>query len=110
LHRFVGQVFAVVLGGLIAYCAALAVRPEVELALGLVAWASGEATRVIGAATMVLAIVWTGYAQFAMGSSWRIGIPEKATALRMEGPCRATRSFSACLPSWRGSLFGRPVR
>jgi protein-S-isoprenylcysteine O-methyltransferase Ste14 len=41
---------------------------------------------------MVLAIVWTGYAQFAMGSSWRIGIPEKATALRTEGPFALSRN------------------
>ena len=92
LHRFVGQVFAVVLVGLIAYGAAIAVRPDAALALGLVTWASGEATRWIGTAVMVLAIVWTGYAQFAMGSSWRIGIPKEATVLRTTGPFAVSRN------------------
>jgi protein-S-isoprenylcysteine O-methyltransferase Ste14 len=92
LHRFVGQVFAVVVVGLIAYSVAIAVRPEVASALGLIAWASSEAMRWVGFSIMVLAIVWTGYAQFAMGSSWRIGIPEKATMLRTEGPFAVSRN------------------
>lgn len=41
---------------------------------------------------MAAAIAWTGYAQFAMGSSWRIGIPEKATALRTAGPFAISRN------------------
>ena len=92
LHRFVGQVFAFVAVGFTAYSLAVAILPEVEHTLGLLVWASGDVTRWIGASIMSVAIVWTGWAQFAMGSSWRIGIPEKATALRTEGPFAVSRN------------------
>ena len=92
LLRFVGQVFAVVVVSLIAYSVAIAIRPEVEQMLGLVDWASGDATRLAGAVMMAASIAWTGYAQFAMGSSWRIGIPEKATSLRTKGPFSLSRN------------------
>lgn len=92
LLRFVGQVFGVVVVGLIAYSVAIAIRPEVEQTLGLIDWASGEATRFTGSAIMAASIAWTGYAQFAMGSSWRIGIPEKATSLRTKGPFGVSRN------------------
>lgn len=92
LHRFVGQVFAVVLVGLIAYCAAIALQPGIERMFGLLVWASGDAMRWTGTGTMAAAIAWTGYSQFAMGSSWRIGIPAEATALRTDGPFAVSRN------------------
>ena len=92
LHRFMAKVFMAVTAGLFVYVASIAIQPELELASGLVVWASGEAMRATGIAIMALAIVWTGWAQFAMGSSWRIGIPETATALRTSGPFALSRN------------------
>ncbi|NOT39256.1 MAG: isoprenylcysteine carboxylmethyltransferase family protein [Alphaproteobacteria bacterium] len=92
LFRFVGQVFATVVGALIVYCLTIAIQPEMEQALGLITWANVDGTRWAGATLMATAIVWTAYAQFAMGSSWRIGIPEEATALRTHGPFALSRN------------------
>jgi protein-S-isoprenylcysteine O-methyltransferase Ste14 len=84
-HRFVAQVFAAVVVGLIAYCAAIAAWPAVETELGLIAWAASDAARAVGTIVMAVAIVWTGYAQVHMGRSWRIGIPREAPPLRTDG-------------------------
>ncbi len=113
LLRFVGQVFAFVVIGLIAYSFAIAIRPDVERGLGLIAWASGEGTRWAGSSLMAAATVWTGYAQVAMGASWRIGIPEQATALCTQGPFALSRNpiflgmlaFVSGLTSWSPSAI-----
>lgn len=92
MHRFIGGVFFAVVVGLIAYFSALAVWPELEERLGRLAWA-GEGGRSLGAAVMTCAIVWTGYAQFSMGNSWRIGIPQgEAPPLRTNGPFALSRN------------------
>lgn len=75
LHRFVAHVFFVAGFGLLAYFVAIVVAPGLESRMGLLAWAVSDVTRWSGAALMAVATVWTGYAQFAMGPSWRIGIP-----------------------------------
>jgi protein-S-isoprenylcysteine O-methyltransferase Ste14 len=92
LHRFVAHVFAVTFAGLLAYSAALAFWPGVEEVAGLLAWASGEGMRWAGATLMGAAIVWTGYAQFAMGTSWRIGIPNETLPLRTDGAFSISRN------------------
>lgn len=92
LHRFVGAVFGVVVAGLLAYGVVLAFAPESEPAFGLLTWASNDALRWSGAAIMAAATMWTGVAQFAMGDSWRIGIPEQATRLRTGGPFAVSRN------------------
>jgi protein-S-isoprenylcysteine O-methyltransferase Ste14 len=92
LHRFVAHVFAVVFVGLLAYSAALAVWPDFVQGLGLLNWASGEAMRWAAAGLMMAAIVWTGYAQFAMGKSWRIGIPSEAPPLRTDAAFSVSRN------------------
>jgi len=92
LHRFVAHVFAVVVALLLVYCAALAFWPGLEQGLGLLTWAAGDATRLAGAGLMSVAIVWTGYAQFAMGKSWRIGIPSEAPPLRTDAAFSVSRN------------------
>jgi protein-S-isoprenylcysteine O-methyltransferase Ste14 len=92
LHRFVAHVFWAVGAGLLAYCAALAAWPGFEQRLGLLAWAAGDVTRWAGGMLMSVAIVWTGYAQFAMGKSWRIGIPSEAPPLRTDAAFSVSRN------------------
>jgi protein-S-isoprenylcysteine O-methyltransferase Ste14 len=92
LHRFVAHVFFVVVVGLIAYFIAIAVAPATESTMGLLAWAAGDVGRWSGAALMAVATVWTGYAQFAMGSSWRIGIPSEAPPLRTDAAFAVSRN------------------
>jgi len=92
LHRFVAHVFGVVVAGLLGYCAVLAFWPGLEQWLGLLTWASSDVVRWAGAGLMVLAIVWTGYAQFAMGKSWRIGIPSEAPPLRTDAAFSVSRN------------------
>jgi protein-S-isoprenylcysteine O-methyltransferase Ste14 len=92
LHRFVARVFAAVVVGLLAYCAALAVWPGFEQRLGLMSWAVGDVTRWAGGVLMSMAIVWTAYAQFAMGKSWRIGIPNEAPPLRTDAAFAFSRN------------------
>jgi protein-S-isoprenylcysteine O-methyltransferase Ste14 len=92
LHRFVAHVFAVVFVSLLGYCAAISVWPGLEQGLGLLTWASGDGIRWVGASLMAAAIVWTGYAQFAMGKSWRIGIPSAAPPLRTDAAFTVSRN------------------
>jgi protein-S-isoprenylcysteine O-methyltransferase Ste14 len=92
LHRFVAHVFAAVVVGLLSYCAALAFWPGLEQGLGLLTWASSDVVRWTGAGLMAVAIVWTGYAQFAMGKSWRIGIPSEAPPLRTDAAFSVSRN------------------
>ncbi len=92
LHRFVAHVFAVVVVGLLAYCVALALWPGWEQGVGLLTWASGDVARWTGASLMAAAVVWTGYAQFAMGKSWRIGIPSEAPPLRTDAAFSVSRN------------------
>lgn len=113
LHRFVAGVFVAVVVGLLAYAAALALWPGAERNLGLLSWAAGEATRLAGASAMGIAIVWTGYAQFAMGSSWRIGIPSEAPPLRTDAAFAVSRNpiflgmlvFVAGMTLWSPSVI-----
>lgn len=92
LHSFVARVFWAVGVGLLAYCAALAVWPGFEQRLGLMSWAVSGVTRWAGAGLMSGAIVWTGYAQFAMGKSWRIGIPSEAPPLCTDAAFSVSRN------------------
>lgn len=92
LHRFVAHVFAVVVVGLLVYCVALALWPGLEQGVGLLTWASGDVARWTGASLMAAAVVWTGYAQFAMGKSWRIGIPSEAPPLRTDAAFSVSRN------------------
>ncbi len=40
------------------------------------------------------AAIWTGYAQFSMGNSWRIGIPQgDAPPVRTHGPFAVSRNL-----------------
>lgn len=92
LHRFVAHVFAAVFMGLLVYCAMLAFWPDAEREFGLLTWAAGEATRWTSAVLMCLATIWTGYSQFAMGSSWRIGIPGERLPLRTDAAFSVSRN------------------
>lgn len=93
VHRFTAAIFFAVVAGLIGYFCAIAVSPALEDALGRLDWAVSGTTRLISAAMMALATMWTGYAQFSMGSSWRIGIPQgDAPPLRTNGPFEVSRN------------------
>lgn len=92
-HRFIGMVFLGVFVGLVAYFSAVAFSPQVEDQMGKLDWAANETTRWVSIAVMSLAIVWTGYAQFSMEDSWRIGVPKgDAPPLRTHGPFAISRN------------------
>jgi protein-S-isoprenylcysteine O-methyltransferase Ste14 len=110
-HRFVAGVFLVVILGLLAYFVAAAVWPALEGAAGRLEWASGDAVRWASLAAMALATVWTGVAQFSMGDSWRIGIPQgEAPALRTRGPFALSRNpiFLGMLTFVAGMMLWSP--
>lgn len=93
VHRFVAGVFAAVVVGLIAYFSAIAISPSLEAQLGRLNWTVTDTTRWLSVAAMGLATIWTGYAQFSMGNSWRIGIPQgDAPPLRTHGPFAVSRN------------------
>jgi protein-S-isoprenylcysteine O-methyltransferase Ste14 len=92
LLRFVAQVFFAVIAGFVCYFSAIAIWPGAEEGLGLVAWVAGDGARWAGVLVMTLATLWTGVAQFSMGSSWRIGIPSRAPGLRTKGPFAISRN------------------
>jgi protein-S-isoprenylcysteine O-methyltransferase Ste14 len=92
-HRFIAYVFYAIVAGLFAYFATIAYWPAFEDAAGRIDWAAGDATRGASVSLMLVATVWTAYAQFAMGNSWRIGIPQKdAPPLRTHGPFAVSRN------------------
>lgn len=91
-HRFVAQIFGIVVVGLMAYFVAIVVMPSVEQGLGLLTWAVSDATRLASMALMGFGVLWTAYAQISMGSSWRIGIPSEAPPLRTHGPFALSRN------------------
>jgi protein-S-isoprenylcysteine O-methyltransferase Ste14 len=92
LHRFVAHVFFAVIAGLFGYFAAIARWPAAEMQLGLITGIAGEPAQWSGFVLMALGTVWTAYAQFSMGSSWRIGIPDEAPPLRTNGPFALSRN------------------
>lgn len=101
LHRFVAAVFAAVVVGLIAYFAVIAIFPHLEDQLGRPDWTASATARWVSTAVMGTATIWTGYAQFSMGNSWRIGIPQgDAPPLRTRGPFAVSRN-----PIFLGMLF-----
>ena len=92
-HRFIAYVFLAVVAGLVLYFGALAFWPAFENGAGLLAWAAGDVTRWASIASMSFATLWTACAQFGMGKSWRIGIPQgEAPPLRMRGPFAVSRN------------------
>ncbi|MDZ4738701.1 MAG: isoprenylcysteine carboxylmethyltransferase family protein [Alphaproteobacteria bacterium] len=92
LLRFVAYLFLVVALGMAGYFFSLALWPQSEQSLGLLAWAKTPATQVVSLVLMSFGVAWTGYAQFAMGNSWRIGIPADAPPLRTTGPFALSRN------------------
>ena len=93
VHRFVAQIFAFVVVGLIVYFVAIAVLPSLEARLGRPDWTMNSTARWLSVAVMAVATIWTGYAQFSMGNSWRIGIPQgDAPLLRTHGPFALSRN------------------
>lgn len=92
-HRFIATVFFAIVAGLSLYFACIAVWPGFEDAAGRLDWMAGEFTRRLSIALMAIATAWTAYAQFAMGNSWRIGIPQGAAPpLRSNGPFAVSRN------------------
>ncbi len=93
LHRYLGQVFGVVVAGLFLYFGAIAIWPSLASGAGQLDWAMSRPTRYASVVLMGLATIWTGYAQFHMGNSWRIGIPRgEAPMLRTSGPFAVSRN------------------
>lgn len=91
-HRFVAQIFGIVVVGLFAYFAAIVLMPSIEQTLGLLSWAVSDVTRLASVLLMGFGTVWTAYAQISMGKSWRIGIPSEAPPLRTDGPFALSRN------------------
>ena len=93
VEGFIGAVFLVLMAVLVAYLPAISLYPELQYALGMPVVAEVAGLRWTAAGLMFGAIVWTGWAQFVMGSSWRVGIPEGETlALRRDGPFGLSRN------------------
>jgi protein-S-isoprenylcysteine O-methyltransferase Ste14 len=91
-HRFVAHVFFAVVVGLVLYFSTIALAPDIAGDAGLIAWAANGFVQWVGVVLMAVATIWTGYAQFAMGSSWRIGIPDDAPPLCTDGPFALSRN------------------
>jgi protein-S-isoprenylcysteine O-methyltransferase Ste14 len=110
-HRFVAHVFLAVVAGLVLYFSTIALAPDIAGYAGLIAWAANGFVQWAGFVLMAAATIWTGYAQFAMGSSWRIGIPDDVPPLRTDGPFALSRNpiflgmltFVAGMPLWSPS-------
>lgn len=93
MHRLVGQVFLAVIVGLVGCFSLLAFEPDMERLLGNLPWVARDPARWISVVLMVFATLWTGYAQYSMGNSWRIGIPQgDVPPLRLNGPFRVSRN------------------
>jgi protein-S-isoprenylcysteine O-methyltransferase Ste14 len=91
-HRFVAHVFFAVAAGLFLYFSTVAFMPGIERNAGLIEWAANGSVQWTGVVLMAAGTIWTGYSQFAMGSSWRIGIPDEAPPLRTDGPFALSRN------------------
>ena len=92
-HRFIAYVFFGIVAGLGFYFIGIAISPSVETVAGRLDWLAGEAVRWLSIGLMASATMWTAYAQFAMGNSWRIGIPQgDAPPLRTHGPFALSRN------------------
>lgn len=75
-----------VMTGIGAYAVLQLGRPELEPALGSIAWLRHPALAAAAWAGLALALVWTVVTQMQMGVSWRIGIDRAhATALVTTG-------------------------
>lgn len=92
LLGFLAQVFAAIAMSLLAYFAAMFFWPGFEAKVGMLNWMKTDATQTASMAIMSAMIIWTSYAQFAMGNSWRIGIPDQAQPLRTDGPFSTSRN------------------
>ena len=93
VEGFIGVVLQAVVVVLLIYLVAVTVRPELQHALGMANVAEDPRLRWAAASLMALATLWTGWAQLAMRSSWRVGIPEGQTLpLRTDGPFRLSRN------------------
>lgn len=93
VEGFLGAVFLALILGLVVYLVGITVRPQMQDALGLAAAAKAPTPRWIAAGLMAASTVWTGWAQLAMGASWRVGIPNGETLpLRRKGPFAVSRN------------------
>lgn len=93
MHRLVEHVFLAVIVGLVGCFSLLAIQLGMEQFLGNLSWVARDAARWISVVIMTIATLWTGYAQFSMGNSWRIGIPHgDVPPLRLNGPFRVSRN------------------
>ena len=67
--------------------------PPLVFGLALVSLTAIRSLWLRRTAGMGAATAWTGYAQFSMGNSWRIGIPQgEAPPLRTRGPFAISRN------------------
>lgn len=90
---FVGAVFAVVVIGLVAYFALIAVMPGSEHAVGRIPRGHEDGWRLASVVIMMASLIWMALAQFAMGDSWRVGIDQSETlALQTAGPFAISRN------------------
>lgn len=84
VEGFLGAVFVALVAVLVLYLAAVTARPDLQAPPAL-PWAA--------VVLWAFATVWTGWAQLAMRSSWRVGIPSgEAPPLRTDGPFRLSRN------------------
>lgn len=85
-HDFIGRIFKLLFALIVAVVLAYSFWPEVYLYSVPIGWLEHASLKWVGAALLLLSLVWTVLAQAQMGESWRIGIDqEHLTALVRSG-------------------------
>jgi protein-S-isoprenylcysteine O-methyltransferase Ste14 len=93
VHDFIGALMRVTIASVAVVVAVFALAPGLYAHLAPIGWLVRPTVRLAGCALLMLALIWTTWAQAAMGTSWRIGIDfERTTEPVRAGPFRWSRN------------------
>jgi len=93
VHDFIGRLMGVTVAVAVLVITIFAVAPSLYPYFAPIPWLLRPAVVASGLVLLVLALLWTIWAQTAMGSSWRVGIDsQRTTELVRSGPFRWSRN------------------
>ena len=75
--------FALTIGLVSAVVIAQALGLPLSRYAGSFDWLSGQPVRIVGWTLLVMALVWIVIAQYHMGASWRIGVPDAGSSAQV---------------------------